>query len=400
MLTLITGAPGSGKSAALVSMLTDLGAGGRQIYVNGIPDLKIDHETLDEPERWHELVPDGSVVVIDEVQRIWRPRGPGQKVPANVALLETHRHRGLDFYIITQGPNLVDSNVRALVGRHVHLRDLGILGRWWYEWPETCDNCRTAWKNAPIKKRYKLPKQIFGQYKSASVHVKPIRSVPWMLAVMLVALVVVAVMSYVAYSKIGARLNPTVQVEKTDAEKLATIGNPSPSAAPLPPPEPVFIDDRVAFLPRISNKPETAPAYDAIRVIVNMPQVSGGVCFKGACKCLTQQGTDAGLTHDECTAWMKNPAFDHYRIAQQPTGAASARGGTPSAGIPSTNEKTSPEPLRTATMIPFPDGVSNPTADARESRIFPAAAGRQNLELGEQQPMPALSLQNPYRKQS
>lgn len=400
MLTLITGAPGSGKSAALVSMLAELGQGGRQIYVNGIPDLKIPHEVLDEPERWPELVPDGSVIVIDEVQRIWRPRGPGQKVPPHVALLETHRHRGLDFYIITQGPNLVDSNVRALAGRHVHLRDLGILGRWWYEWPETADNCRTAWKNAPIKKRYRLPKQIFGQYKSASIHVKPIRSVPWMLAVMVGALVAVGVVSWIAYGSISARLNPKGAVESVATVQQGVTGTQLPQPTALPPPEPVFIDDRVAFMPRISNKPETAPAYDAIRVIVNMPQVSGGVCFKGACKCLTQQGTDAGLTHDECTAWMKNPAFDHYRIAQQPTGAASARGGSPSAGTPSTNEKTSPEPSRTVTTVPFPDGVSNPTADARESRIFPAAAGRQNLELGEQQPMPALSLQNPYLRQS
>lgn len=319
MLTLITGAPGSGKSAALVSMLSELATDGRQLYVNGIPDLKIPHESLAEPDKWPELVPDGSVIIIDEVQRVWRPRGPGQKVPEHVALLETHRHRGLDFYIITQGPNLVDSNVRALVGRHVHLRDLGILGRWWYEWPECADNCRTAWKNAPIKKRYRLPKRIFGQYKSASIHVKPIRSVPWMLAVMVLALLVVAGMSWVAFGAISDRMNPQGQQAAQQPEKLGLGGSslPLPSAAPAAA-VPAFIDDRIAFIPRISNKPETAPAYDSMRVVVNMPQVSGAVCFKGVCKCLTQQGTDAGLSHGDCRDWMKNPTFDNYRKPPEP----------------------------------------------------------------------------------
>src|SRR5256885_16044190 len=88
---------------------------------------------------WHETVPDGSVIIIDEVQRIWRPSGPGQKIPDMIALLETHRHRGLDFYIITQGPNLIHANVRALIGRHVHLRDLRSEER------RVGKECRSRW---------------------------------------------------------------------------------------------------------------------------------------------------------------------------------------------------------------------------------------------------------------
>ena len=114
MLTLITGAPGSGKSAALVSMLEELGVNGRPLYVNGITDLTIPHEPLEDPDKWFDTVPDGSVIILDEVQRYWRPRGPGQKVPPHISLLETHRHRGLDFYVITQGPNLIDSNLSLI----------------------------------------------------------------------------------------------------------------------------------------------------------------------------------------------------------------------------------------------------------------------------------------------
>ncbi|WP_082145126.1 zonular occludens toxin family protein [Delftia tsuruhatensis] len=311
MLTLITGNPGTGKSAALVSMLEELGKE-RQLYVNGIPELLIPHIELTEPEKWHETVPDGSVIIIDEVQRIWRPSGPGQKIPDMIALLETHRHRGLDFYIITQGPNLIHANVRALIGRHVHLRDLGILGRWWYEWPECADNCRTGWKNAPIKKRYRLPKSVFGKYKSASIHVKPVRSFPWMLVVMIVALVTVFVMSWFAYRAINARLHP-VAPEPVSATPNAAVG-PSRQDAPVPPvTSPVVApDERVAFIPRLSDRPWTAPAYDEIRRVVAMPLITGAMCINDHCVCFNGSRRLLDVSSVACDEWRIQRPFNPY----------------------------------------------------------------------------------------
>ena len=310
MITLITGAPGTGKSNALVSLLESIGKD-RAIYVFGIPELKIPHIELPDPSTWPDTVPDGSAIILDEVQNVWRPRGPGQKVPDHVAKLETHRHRGLDFYIITQGPNLVDANVRALVGRHVHLRDLGILGRWWYEWPECADNCRTAWKNAPIKKRYRLDKAAQAKYKSASVHVKPVRSVPWMLAVMVLALCIVAFMSWRAYGMISSKIHPQPVAANPATQAGAAGGQSSAAAAPK------LIDDRIAWIPRISHRPESAPAFDELRKVAVMPVVSGAICNSKGCRCVTQQGTNAGLTDAECRAWLENPPFDAYSVVKQ-----------------------------------------------------------------------------------
>jgi zona occludens toxin len=310
MIALITGAPGTGKSNALVSMLAELGKD-RALYVFGIPDLKIPHVALDDPTTWPDSVPDGSCIVLDEVQNVWRPRGPGQKVPEHVAKLETHRHRGLDFYIITQGPNLVDSNVRALVGRHVHLRDLGILGRWWYEWPECADNCRTAWKNAPIKKRYRLDKAAQKQYRSASIHVKPVRSVPWMLAVMVLALVIVAFMSFKAYAMIQAKVSPEKLTVSPAGGATGTAGSSGPAG-------PKLIDDRVDWIPRISHRPETAPAYDHLRVVVNMPRIAAGYIKGKEVRCYTQQGTRVNISDQECRDWLANPVFDAYTVQEKP----------------------------------------------------------------------------------
>ena len=104
-LSLITGVPGSGKTAWMVSQLMsrpDLQ--GRPLYVCGIPDLKIPHEdiTQDEARNWPEWAPTGALIVIDECQKVFRPRKSGSDVPAYVSELETHRHRGLDFFLLTQ----------------------------------------------------------------------------------------------------------------------------------------------------------------------------------------------------------------------------------------------------------------------------------------------------------
>lgn len=306
MITLITGAPGAGKTAALVSMLADLGKD-RQLWVHGIPELKIKHEILSEPADWITTVPDGSVVVIDEVQNVWRPRGPGGKVPDHVSALETHRHRGLDFYIITQGPNLLDTNVRALCGRHVHLRDVGFLGRWWYEWPECADQCRTTWKNAPLKKKYALPKKIFGEYKSASLHVKPIRSFPKMLIVLVVALIAVLFMSWKIYSLIQDKVAPAaapVSQPKSPASGSPAAGLALTAMSGL-------VDERIHFVPRLTDRPWTAPAYDSLRVVVAMPTITSAICVNEVCQCFHQSSL-IEVNSATCLDWAVRRPFSPY----------------------------------------------------------------------------------------
>ena len=135
MITLITGTPGSGKTAYAVSLLMEM-AGSRPIYADGVPELVIDHQPCPPVSEWtYEAddpasatgkkisftFPANSIVVIDECQRVFRPRSSGSKVPPEVAAFETHRHLGIDFILITQHPSLVDGNIRRLVGKHIHL---------------------------------------------------------------------------------------------------------------------------------------------------------------------------------------------------------------------------------------------------------------------------------------
>lgn len=318
MITVFTGVPGAGKTASLVDLLRKI-AGDRPLFVMGLNGLTLPHTVLDARD-WHNVVPDGSIVVIDEVQQVWRPLGPGQKVPPDIAALETHRHRGIDFYVTTQNPKLMHSNVRDLVGRHVHVRDVGMLGRWWYEWPE----CSTAvaWRTAPIKKRFTLPKSAFALYKSASIHVKPIRSFPLVLAVLVVAIVVAVVLAVMAARTINAKMHPPAAVTAPPSVAGSVVDG-GVRARPV-----TALAIAQSFTPRVADRPETAPAYDHLRVVVNMPRIVGGYMQAGHAHCFLQTGRKAPVTADACESWLRDPPFDPYystkteQASAQPYGAA------------------------------------------------------------------------------
>lgn len=335
MLTLITGVPGSGKSAALVQLLQQL-ASSRPLFVDNVPELKLPHQELD-PHKWHEVVPDGGVLVIDEVQRIWPPRGPGSKVPDSVRELQTHRHRGVDIFIVSQSPALVDKAVRALVGRHVHLRDVGYLGRYWYEWPECSD--QLAWKTAPIKRRYKLPKKVFALYKSSSLHVKPIRGFPVALVVAALALVGLVggvwQSARVIFGDKGPAVVPAVVPAPGLAASAPALGTRAVTSGQTGAPVYRTAAEIVhAFTPRIAARPETAPAYDHLRLVVRMPRIQGGFCRGDECRCFLQGGLSAQIPVEDCRAWLANPPFDAYTVPQAPAVQQTAQQppGAPPAG--------------------------------------------------------------------
>lgn len=384
MITLITGVPGSGKTAGALDLILRE-YGNRPLFVDGLNGLKLEHVPLDVMD-WPAQVPDGAVVVVDEVQRKWRPRGPGGKVPDSVAALETHRHRGIDFVIITQNPRLVDTNVRALVGRHVHIRSTGFLGRWAYEWPEC--NTELSWSKCQNKRRYKLPKKVFDLYTSASLHTKPVHKIPpavFFLAALIVGLLAVGIWFYRGQKKEEAPPLPVHQ--QTLPFTGSKDGFPQKSA---------YIDDRADFVPRVSNVPESAPAYDDLRKLINMPVVSGGVCKGGDCKCYTQQGTVAGLSSESCKKWMDSPPFDHYTVKPPPTVAASGSSLGYTRSLPSEN---GPAPSLIGVTVPMPSGYENPKADVRAALVLPPGSPvHPTLSRDDGKPIEPLSLLNPYRR--
>lgn len=214
MIYLITGAPGSGKTLYAVSTLVQSliaqklhdskgSVIDRRLVVDGVPDLVIPHEMLCTPEQdekgnfvcseghsvinWPDWCQKGDVILIDEVQRYWRPRGLGSKPPRMIADLETHRHKGIDFVIITQSPMLMDQNVRRLIYQHQHIRRiLGGQRAIIYEW-DSCAADVSRVKSAQSTKYWGYPKSAFDLYKSSELHTKPKVKIPLWLGIPVVA---------------------------------------------------------------------------------------------------------------------------------------------------------------------------------------------------------------------
>jgi zona occludens toxin len=336
LLTLFTGVPGSGKSAAGVELLTKLlKDGSRPLFVVEIPEenvppisLKIPHTLigpdapdpeLRDPTRWHELVPDGAVVFMPEAQRLWPARAPSAKVPVHVEAVGQHRHRTLELVIDTQHPKLLDDKVRLRVGRHVHIRDLGFLGRHWYEFPEVTDPGQ--WRSAPIKARYRLPKRVFKLYTSATSHIKPVRRIPPSVYVLGVCLVAVVALTWRVVSSISDKVSPTASMTAPGAGAAAGSSSSSHpfagsrrAAAPgITGPELVL-----SLMPRLSDVPHSAPAYDHLRRVVAMPRVQGGYCIGSRCSCVLQHGLPAPISDRACRELVLNPQFDPYHLPEPP----------------------------------------------------------------------------------
>ena len=146
-ITLITGVPGSGKTLYTVSKLlgpivgsqipVDDDDGRTVMHTRGvfsnINGLQLDHELIDANgvwsyrdkvwsfeghsgglHDWHEWAQPGAFIVFDEFQKAWPPRPNGAPVPPDVQALDTHRHMGVDFVLLTQNPLNVDRHVLGL----------------------------------------------------------------------------------------------------------------------------------------------------------------------------------------------------------------------------------------------------------------------------------------------
>lgn len=236
MITIITGTPGAGKTLYTVEKLllplvgktiktrdTD-GAEveyPRTIYTN-IRGLQIDHELIDGSEAgglrdWHRWAKPGAVIVFDEIQKIWPPRANGSKIPEDIQELDTHRHRGVDFILITQSVMNIDRHLHALGGRHLHVRRIGNMNfAIVYEWDFVSRTLQ--YSKSQSKKPWRFDKRVFKLYHSSDLHTKQQRKIsPLFLFLPLVFLtLIVGVPMY--FEKIKSREQANFQNENLKTE--------------------------------------------------------------------------------------------------------------------------------------------------------------------------------------
>ena len=351
MLYLFTGVPGSGKTLNVVSMLAKRkDFKNRPLFIDGIPDLKIPHEEIPEGESiktWPKWAPDGAIIVVDECQRIFRPRSSSSAVPDYVAELETHRHRGLDFLLITQHPRLIDVNLRSLIEHHTHFGKTNLGLRRKMEW--TTGGAKEPESRANIKEAlvsvYKLDKSVYGLYKSAEEHTKirTKRSKVFYLIPIAIALLGGGLYYFASFWKNMEK--PITEGQTAQAHVAAQAASPEAQAAAAPaaddgaagqyaaakvqtpsePPKPYLTEED--YKPRIAERPETSPIYDGMNKAVKvMPWPSACVKSDNGCNCYTDQGTKIKeISKKTCVQYVNDGLpFNPYKTKQPETAATEA----------------------------------------------------------------------------
>lgn len=324
MITLITGAPGAGKTSLLVSMLMgDPDFKNRAIYVDGIPELKLPHEEIPEGKKltdWPEWLPDTSILIVDEAQRYWRPRSNSSPVPKELQALETHRHHSWDIIFITQHPALLDNHIRRFVGRHVHINRTSLGVRKFSEWTSCKNPDSKADMKEAMKKTYKLPKETFSMYKSASEHIQLKGKSRKILPIMIFLTVLFILAGLFAVYKVS-NFNNDLKSDKKKEISVAsaeTVGTPEPFqqvVQPMQTPEQKLVGvEPKDYVPRISERSETKPIYDSVRTVVNMEFPELCVENKTKCTCYTSQATILReIPEATCRRYVKDGIFNPYK---------------------------------------------------------------------------------------
>jgi hypothetical protein len=306
MIVLTTGQPGAGKTLFTLWQVQALAQKeNRQVYYSGIPELVIPGWIeLDKAEDWHKCPP-GAIIVIDEGQRVFRPRGNGTAVPEHVAKFETHRHNGHDVFVITQHPMLIDSNIRRLVGRHCHvMRAFGSNAANIHEWTEVKEQVDKN-RGGSIQTLWKYPKEVFTWYKSAEVHTHKLR-LPGRLFFLVLAPFIIGALVWGIYKWWQPRISGEHSKEvisKVTGQPVGAAGTPVKDKA-------AYLEERV---PRIAGLAHTAPIYDSVTTPTEAPIPAG--CIKTAkyCRCIDQQGVDYPTDDATCGHIVQHGFFVAWR---------------------------------------------------------------------------------------
>lgn len=356
MIRLITGLPGAGKSLRGVQVVRQFLAEGRAVYVDGLDGLQPFGWEPCNAREWEKL-PDGSVIVVDEAQKVWPTRRAGD-TPPDIRALSEHRHHGFDFVLLTQHPTMLDAYVRKLVGQHEHVvRQFGMEASRIITWTECQDDPQTlGTRQRGTDALWKYPRDCFPLYKSATLHTVK-RRIPFRVAIIPALLALGAFLAWYGYGSIvslaetdvtaGAKrvVGGEVQADSTMASRLGAPIKYRDAG-----------DYAAAFLPRIPSQPWSASAFDE-REVRAEPEL---YCVKSeakGCQCYTEQVTRVFIDKAACLRTVAYGSYNPFRapMGQAMAGTAAVGPNAPSAvAVPPRVYKELPVPRSSAHVLRDP----------------------------------------------
>lgn len=307
-ISLFSGLPGHGKTLRCLYEVEKLRkATNREVYYWNIKDLALPWKPLEDARKWYE-VPDGSIVVIDEAWEIFPKRGPSAAVPKHVELLATHRHRGIDIYLVAQhAANQLDHFVRGLIDGHQHtIRLFGAERSRVHKWSRLGDPTDYHSLKESVTEQWNYPKEVYGWYKSAEIHTVQ-KKIPWKPVVTIVGgIALVCLLGWYGMNTLfssGERVDRVTAKAEQAMTPQGVIVRPTPAAR-----------GAAEFVPTIQGAPFTAPFYSEAVKISSAPQVAGcGSLTYGDgtidCRCHSQQGTRIPMDTRTCLRYLKDGNF-------------------------------------------------------------------------------------------
>lgn len=350
MIYLITGTPGAGKTShTLWDFLNDKALKDRPRYATPIKGLDFEAHNIGEIDSlsdWQSL-PDASVILVDEADQYLAPSG--RDVPAFIKQLSRHRHRGFDFYIITQMGSMINHHVRGLIEAHIHyirVRGDTTVSRYrWESYQSNPDN--PAIKKKGLRDRIKVNPQVFELYTSASVNTRK-REIPWRQVALMAAVIPAFLMAGVFTWKI---IGPKSQPDVTPA--VVTPGQTIPQPGDMAGASSFFSSQMGEkqsyslkdFSPRSDLDPSTAPIYDDLTTPTDFPRVSACmISQRTGCHCYTQQATPVNIPYNTCRSMIAEGWFDRWKTgraqADQSLQAAPEQRGSARMDLPRANSQT------------------------------------------------------------
>jgi hypothetical protein len=283
MITLITGLPGSFKTSWMMQRLRSLCQSEeiRPIFCVNVSGLKIDHpslngrvQLLESIDKW-DTCPDGSIILVDELQRFW-PSTTASNTPSAVLALDTHRHRGFDFFCVTQNPKLLSSKFRYFVEEHRHfMRPFGKSSANVFIFQTVEDDPVSAarLKNGNhIQESYKPAKGVHDLYISATVHTVKFRP-PHKLIFALIAIPFLLFITWYGISRGFDSVRGKSKSDSSSSQQVQPLNSSSPAKGFS---SPKAQQPPGAFIPLTLTETSTAPSssIDSISAIHRKQAVS------------------------------------------------------------------------------------------------------------------------------
>ena len=321
MIYLFTGAIGASKTLNAIKFVCEQTQfKNRPVYYFNIRELNLPWNSLDSIDQvktWFDL-PEGSVIFLDECQDIFPPRKVGAAVPTHVSKMNTSRHGGYDFILVTQHPRLIDTAVRQLVNQHIHIeRRFGQNRAHHYRWEKTVSDVDDYHKRKEaLHTKVALDKKYFGVYKSAEQHTVK-NSVP-RLKLAGVAIGLLSIFGFLFFGVshvIGpGKTSPEPIADSTSSSSFSDNPSPFRALSPSRRSGDVDLSDPLSFKPVDPSLPWTAPAYAQNLKINDYPRPQ---CYylhtSNVCRCFTQQATPLQISMSDCLNIVHHGYFDPFR---------------------------------------------------------------------------------------